>query len=97
VNFLTVRALPPSFDAEYVRRVGENIFCDEWDASLFMRTRSKETCSGNAEVEIACHNIRHETKWRLLLCREHAGYLATQLAEAIELADGGDILRASKT
>ena len=87
---LRIRALPRSHDAQYKRVVGENIFCDEWDCRA--EERGEWTCSGRPEVEVECWSGRTR-KWCLLVCREHAGFLATQITETIDLADGGDILR----
>ncbi|HSV08548.1 MAG TPA: hypothetical protein VLI07_18675 [Candidatus Binatus sp.] len=90
---ITVRVLPRSFDAEHVKHAGENIFCDQWAGSL-----DEDDCSGVPEVEIVNRFHRRSgdvwEKWTLRLCREHAGYLARQLQDAITLADGGDIMRA---
>jgi hypothetical protein len=101
IRYLTVRALPRSFDEEYRRQIGENRFCDEWDLEAEQKY-GLETCAGLPEVELTIvrtvvRNHRSEDeRINVHLCREHAGYIATQLREAIELVDGADILRTKK-
>jgi hypothetical protein len=99
IKQITVRALPRSFDAEYRRVVGENLFCGLWDSRLAGTNLDDATCSGAAEVElVVAHTAWRETRhvdeaFVVLLCREHAGYIGKQLTEAVELADGADLFR----
>jgi len=93
-TWITVRALPrQSWDEEVAKRIGENVFCDRWDP--LAEKHGVPTCSGWCEVEVAVRSSDFvgKTSITMRLCREHAGYIARQLLEVIEMADAADVLR----
>lgn len=91
---MKVRAIPRGFDAEHVRAVGENRFCDLWDDRV-----DGTPCSGVPEVEVTIWHRAYargeRTTTRLpfntLLCREHASLLSHQIEECISLVDSRDL------
>ena len=98
---IIVRVLPPSFDEEYAKHIGERLFCDEWKLLSARNARGVivpveeddevPNCSGKPEVEIVFQPLGFRDRRRILLCREHAGYVERQIREAIALVDASDI------